>query len=482
MEELLRSEIIPVNIGIKKFVTDLRDCDYKVIERDWLPPSGGDPGTAQNLADLADDDRGVGKLIKDANEQAVNRLISSRPVLRGLLPAKEVLKGMHDHTILHAGPPIEWEDMCGAMRGAIIGGILYERFASTPDEAIEKINLGEFEFAPCHSFGAVGPMAGIVTPRMPMMIIEDHANGTTGYASLNEGWGRTLRFGAFDQSVIERLDWMENNLSQHLTRSLETYEAGLEIKPIISKALHMGDECHNRDLAASSLFFKEIIPRMIKVAKDDLQLQKTIEFLSLHEHFFLNIAMAACKAALIAASDIPFSTMVTAMARNGVHVGIQTSGTGSKWFTAPGAIPQGLYFPGYSENDANPDLGDSAITETGGLGAFAMASAPAIVKFVGGSARDAIQYSLEMYNITLAEHPDYTMPTLNFRGTPTGIDAREVVRTSIAPVINTGIAHKSAGHGLVGAGVVRAPLKIFEAAISHIHSTYMSPNYRISNE
>jgi hypothetical protein len=469
MNNLLNNEFSPVNIGIDKFSQDLNDANFQVINKHWQPPYGGDPVLAQILADIGDDDRGLGLRIKKANQLAVGRLLEAQPVLREIAPARDVLNGMHPHKILHAGPPIPWGKMCGPMQGAIVGGIIYERLAFNFDEAFELAESGDIEFSPCHSLDAVGPMAGIITPRMPLMIIENLKHSTYAYASMNEGWGRTLRFGAYDPDVIARLDWMEQDLASLLNRALKQYPSGLDVKSIIARALHMGDECHNRDIAASSLFFKEIAPVLMRTSVGEPTLDKVIEFLSEQEHFFLNIAMASCKASTMAASNIPYSTMVTAIGRNGVQVGIQVSGAGEKWFTDFGEVPQGLFFPGYSEADANPDLGDSAITETGGLGAFAMAGAPAIVRFVGGSPQDAIRFTEEMYLITLGENPDYTLPPLDFRGTPSGIDVRPVVQTSIAPVINTGIAHKKAGHGLVGAGVVRAPLGIFEKAVRYLH-------------
>jgi hypothetical protein len=472
MDNLLNKDFFPVNIGIEKFAQDLNEAGYRVMEKDWKPPYSGDPALAQMLADMADDDRGLGLRIKQANQQAVSRLLEAQPVLREIAPARDVLKDMHSHKILHAGPPVAWDQMCGPMQGSIVGGILYERLAETPEQAFELAGSGAFEFAPCHSLDAVGPMAGIITPRMPLMVIENTKHGTRAYASMNEGWGRTLRFGAYDPDVIARLDWMEQDLARLLNLALKQYPDGLDVKSMIARAVHMGDECHNRDIAASSLFFKEIAPVLVSISTDSAALNKVLQFLSQQEHFFLNIAMASCKASLLAAANIPFSSMVTAIGRNGVHVGIQVSGAGKKWFTAVGKVPQGLYFPGYSEADANPDLGDSAITETGGLGAFAMAGAPAIVRFVGGSPEDAIRFTQEMYSITLGENPGFTMPPLGFRGTPSGIDVRAVVQTSIAPVINTGIAHKQAGHGLVGAGVVRAPLEVFEQAARYLHAQW----------
>jgi hypothetical protein len=305
-----------------------------------------------------------------------------------------------------------------------------------------------------------------------MMIVEDSTSGAMAYASMNEGWGRALRFGAYDDDVISRLRWMEDTLAPAL-RSAINHVGGIDVNGLIGRALHMGDECHNRDIAASALLFKLLAPALATVVDEHQALTEVLAFLAQQEHFFLNVGMAACKASAVAASNIPFSTMVTAMARNGTDVGIMVSGMGDRWFTAPAHVAQGLYFPGFSEADASPDLGDSAITETAGIGAFAMATAPAIVGFVGGTAADARQYTEEMYGITLGENMNFTLPPLDFRGTPTGVDVRAVVESGIAPVVNTGIAHKEAGRGLVGAGVVRIPLEAFEGALRAIHGEWI---------
>jgi hypothetical protein len=472
MSDLLNDGSFGVaNVGLRRFADELEEADAQVVDMRWEPPRGGSPELARMLADLADDQRGLGTKIHSANEKASTRLIEARPVLKDVAPAREVLDGLTETTILHAGPPVAWKDMCGAMQGAVIGGLIYEGLAETPAEAQELAGGGDITFAPCHSRDAVGPMAGILTPRMPVMVVENVEHGTVGYASMNEGWGRTLRFGAYDQQVIERLRWMENVLAPSLRAAIKHLE-GVDVKAIIARALHMGDECHNRDLAATLLFFKEIAPAMEASVGDTEALREALAFLADQEHFFLNIGMAACKASLLAARSIPYSTMVTAIARNGVEVGILVSGTGDEWFSAPGEVPEGLFFPGYSAEDANPDLGDSSITETSGLGAFAMAAAPAIVRFVGGSPADALQYTQQMYHITFEENPEFTIPSLDFRGTPTGIDVRAVLDTGNAPVVNTGIAHKEAGHGLVGAGVARAPLEAFEKALRHMHGTW----------
>lgn len=471
--EPFSKENIIVNVGLRKFATDLHSAGFLVVDKGWRPPHQGDPAIGRFLANLADDTQGLGLKISLANKTAFEQLVSSQPVLRGLAPAGEILSGMTRRTILHAGPPVSWEKMCQAMRGAVIGGLIYEGLAETPEQAEMVASSGEIEFAPCHSRNAVGPMAGIITASMPVLIVENTTSGTTAYATMNEGWGRTLRFGAFDEGVIRRLVWMRDELAPILNRALAA-RGGIDVKAIISRALHMGDECHNRDLAATTLFYKEINPWLVRTAGDLTVLDRVLEFLSQNEHFFLNIAMAGSKAGLLAAEGVPFSSMVTAIARNGVEVGIRVSGAGDHWFTANATVPHGLYFAGYSEADANPDLGDSAITETGGIGAFAMAGAPAIVRFVGGSPADALAYTEEMYHITLGENFHYTLPPLNFRGTPTGIDVRLVMETAIAPVINTGIAHKEAGHGLVGAGVVRAPMDVFAQALRWMHEEWCS--------
>lgn len=464
--DILKSKFKVVNVGLKKFSSDLMENGFEVLDKRWKPIHGGDPELARKSSRLADDSQGLGLKIKNANQQAFQRMVDSKAILKEIRPAYQALKNMTPHTVLHAGPPIAWENMCGAMRGAVVGGLIYERLASTHEDAEKLAASGEIEFAPCHSRDAVGPMAGVLTAHMPVMRVEDEEHGISAFATMNEGWGRTLRFGANDANVIERLDWMQNVLGPILNAALEA-RGGMNVKNLIARALHMGDETHNRDIAATALFFKEITPAIIKVSQNDGDRDSVLDFLSQHEHFFLNISMAACKASLLAAHNIPFSTMITAMARNGVEVGLLMSGAGMEWFTGPASVPQGLYFPGFSEADAGSDLGDSAITETAGLGAFAMAGAPAIVRFVGGTPADAIRYTEQMTRITLGKHPQFTIPTMDFRGTPAGIDARLVVESGIVPVINTGIAHQDPGYGLVGAGVVRAPFEAFVKAVEY---------------
>ena len=453
-----------INIGLERFAQELTRSGAPVVSLDWSPPGRGDAGLAQLVADLADDVEGIGAEVRAANELALSRLCSARPVWVDIAQAGDVLSDMDSHTILHAGPPVDWAEMAGPMRGAIVGALLYEGLADSDEEAWRVAGSGEIRFSPCHDHSAVGPMAGVISFSMPVMIVRNETEGNVAYATVNEGWGRTLRFGAYDRTVIKRLKWMEKVLAPALRTAVQEM-GGVDVRAITARALQMGDECHNRDLAATTLLFKELTPVLVATCGSRSVLKEVVDFLAHQEHFFLNVSMAACKVSLQAAAGIQYSTMVTVMARNGRELGIRVSGLGDRWFTAPVGIPRGLYFPGYSKDDACPDMGDSAISETGGIGAFAMGAAPAIIQFIGGSPEEALQLTREMYRITLGENPNYTLPPLRFRGVPTGIDIRKVVETGIAPVIDTGIAHKEPGHGLVGAGIARAPLGCFEDAL-----------------
>ncbi|TLN23592.1 DUF1116 domain-containing protein [bacterium] len=385
-------------------------------------------------------------------------------VLRGMGIARDVIPGMHAHLLLHAGPPISWERMCGPQRGAVMGALIYEGLAADEAEAARLAASGAIEFSPCHHHHSVGPMAGIVSPSMPVFIIENKTFGNVAFCTQNEGLGKVLRYGGMGPEVTARLKWMETDLYPALDRALQSLPDGIDIKSIIAQALHMGDECHNRTRAATSLFLRAIGPALARTSRDNEVLAKIIEFIDRNDHFFLNLSMPSGKALLEPAEGMPGSTIVTTMARNGTDFGIRVSALPGRWFTAPAGAVQGLYFPQYSEKDANPDIGDSTITESAGYGGMAMAAAPAIVQFVGGSPQLATQTTLEMYEITAGEHKNLTIPALNFRGTPLGIDVRKVMETGILPQINTGIAHKDPGIGMVGAGILRAPEKCFKDA------------------
>jgi hypothetical protein len=402
--------------------------------------------------------------ISKANAKATERMMEARPVLVGLAKARDVIPGMRDDLLLHAGPPITWDRMSGPLRGAVIGALIFEGKAKDEAEAQALVEAGEIDFDPCHHHQAVGPMAGVICPSMSVYILENKTHGNRSFSNLNEGYGKVLRYGAYGADVLARLRWIEDVMAPILADAIEASE-GIDVRALLAEALHMGDEGHNRNKAGSVLFMKILAPFIVKVAKDTGVAAEVLRFLGDNALSVLNPVMAACKAMVDASHHVEGSTIVSVMARNGTDFGIRVSGLGDRWFTAPVAVPQGLYFPGFDAEDASGDIGDSTITETAGIGGFAMASAPAIVTFVSGTPKDAMNATLEMYEITYAEHKYFTMPPLDFRGTPTGIDIRKVVEKGITPRVNTGIAHKEAGVGQIGAGLVRPPMSMFEEAL-----------------
>jgi len=401
--------------------------------------------------------------IEKANAEATERMIEARAVLVGLGKAQDVIPGMKDNLLLHAGPPITWERASGPMRGAITGALIFEGKAKDEAEAKALVDSGEVELEPCHHHQAVGPMAGVTSPSMSVYIIENATHGNQAFSNLNEGYGKVLRYGAYDEEVQKRLRWLEDVLAPILKSAIEA-SGGIDIKALLAEALHMGDEGHNRNKAGSILFLKALAPHIARVCNDSNLTAEVLQTIGDNALSVLNPVMAACKAMADAAHGVEGSTIVTTMARNGTDFGIRVSGMGDRWFTAPAQIPKGLYFPGYTDEDANADIGDSTITETAGIGGFAMAAAPAIVTFVSGTPKDAINATLEMYEITFTEHKYFTIAPLDFRGTPTGIDLRKVIETGMTPRVNTGIAHKKPGVGQIGAGLVRPPMAMFEEA------------------
>jgi hypothetical protein len=450
--------------------------------------------------------------IESANQTALERMTSARPILKGVARAKEIVPGMKDNLILHAGPPIEWAQMSGPMRGAVIGALIYDGLAKDDKQAVGMVEAGEVEFDPCHHHQSVGPMAGVTSASMMVYVLENVTHGNQAFSNLNEGYGKVLRYGAYSPDVLAKLRWMNEEMGPMLADALALSD-GIDIRALIAEALHMGDEGHNRNKAGSLLFLKQIAPLIAKGSQDSLikevrhlggappmglltlmketptlggtmnllsrlienvaRVEKILQFIGDNALSVLNPVMAACKAMCDAAHGIESSTIVTTMARNGTEFGIRVSGLGDQWFTAPVSQPDGLYFPGYTSDDASGDIGDSTITETAGIGGFAMAAAPAIVTFISGTPKDALNATLEMYEITAGEHPAFTIPPLDFRGSPVGIDIRKVVELGITPRINTGIAHKNAGVGQVGAGLVRPPMKTFEDALVAFADKYL---------
>ncbi len=403
--------------------------------------------------------------IEQANAEAVQRMLAADPVLVDVIPAAEAIPALGDRMILHAGPPIGWDQMCGPLRGAIAGIAVFEGWAADLEAAEQAAAAEAFDFHPNHHFDAVGPMTGLTTRSQPVMVVENRAFGNRAYCTINEGLGRVMRFGGNDDEVLERLRWLRDVLGPAMAAALRD-GGGIPLKGIVARGLTMGDEMHQRNVGCSRLILRELAPALARTAGDADALAEALAFIAGNDQFFLNIAMTLGKAIMDPVRDIEGSSVVTAMSRNGTDFGIRVSGSGDTWFTAPVEMPEGLYFPGFTESDANPDIGDSTIIETMGLGGFAMGASPAVAGFVGaGAASDAANFTRTMSEITVTENPEWTIPAMDYQGVPTGIDIRLVVETGLAPTINTGIAHREAGVGQVGAGVVRAPMACFTQAL-----------------
>jgi hypothetical protein len=456
----LADDLRVINLGLESFAHTLSTLNVPVVHVDWRPPALGDPDLAALLARLDE----WGDLIAAANAEALARLVDGLPLLTDCRPAREAM-GLPERLVLHAGPPIAWQAMCEPMRAAVLCAIRYEGWAADDEAAARLVERQEVELAPCHHWRAVGPMTGMITASMPVFVVENRIHGNRAYATINEGLGKVLRFGANDASVIARLMWLAAEAGPILGAALRRSD-GIDLRTLMAQAMRMGDEMHQRNVAASSLLVRALMPHLVRAVAETASLARVAEFIAGNDQFFLNIAMAAGKAVADPANGVAHSTLVTAMARNGTDFGIRVSGHGERWFTAPVNQPSGLYFPGFNADDANPDMGDSAIVETIGLGGIAMAASPAAARFVGaGGMAEALQVTAEMRAISLGAHPHFRIPSLDEQGTPVGIDLRRVLETGITPLINTGIAGRKAGMGQIGAGTVRAPFACFARAL-----------------
>jgi hypothetical protein len=454
-----------VSIGLDIFARELERVGVSQVHVDWRPPAGADPRLAALLARLMP----RRAEIESANATALGRLVEGDPVLVDCRPAREAI-GLPERMVLHASPPLDWSRMCAPLQAAILCAIRYEGWAVDDARARQLVERRDVTLAPCHHWQSVGPMTGIITASMPVLVIENRAYGNRAHATINEGLGKVLRFGANDESVVDRLRWFRDDAGPLLGTALRA-SGGVDLRPLMARALTMGDEMHQRNVAASALLCRALVPHLVRTAHDRGALARLAEFIGGNDQFFLNVAMAAGKAMADPALGVAGSTLVVTMARNGTDFGIRVAGLGDRWFTAPVNTPRGLYFPGYGADDANPDIGDSAIVETIGLGGGAMAASPAVARFVGaGGLAEALAATAEIREITIADHPHFRIPTLDDGGAPVGIDVRRVVETGITPLINTGIAGRVAGTGQIGAGVVRAPLACFTQALEALAS------------
>ena len=459
----LFSKVSVINVGLEMFKDDIEKQGGSAVHLDWRPPAGGKPELIDALEALARPE--IAARIEKANQEAVERILKSQPVLVGFGPALEVVPGMTKTTILHAGPPITWERMSGPMKGAVTGALVFEGLAKNLEAAAALAASGEITFSPCHEHNCVGSMAGVTSASMFMHVVKNKTYGNVAYTNLSEQLSKILRMGANDETVIARLNWMRDVLGPILREAMQI--AGeIDLRLLLSQALHMGDECHNRNVAGTTILIQKLAPFILETSFTTAQKREVFDFVASSDYFSGPTWMAMCKCALDAAHDVPHSTILTTMCRNGVEFGIRISGVpGFTWFTGPAQKVIGPMFAGYKPEDSGLDIGDSAITETYGIGGFAMAAAPAIVPLVGGTVDEAIGFSVRMAEITTAENPNVTVPLLNFRGVPTGIDMRKVLQTGIMPVINTAIAHKEAGIGMIGAGITYPPMEAFEKAL-----------------
>lgn len=412
--------------------------------------------------------------IDAANEAVAKKIIDAQPTLVDVVAAKTVIPELEEKLILHAGPPIAFTDMPDPVQGAAIGAVLFEGWAED-EQSARRVCEEEVEFAPNHHFGAVGAMGGILSGNLPVFVVENVTDGNRAYTTMHEGEGKVLRFGVYDESVGANLTWMRDVLGVGLSRALKLLPGGgLAVNPILAEAVTMGDEFHVRMAAASSIMFRELAPKLVQVDLPQDQLVSVLDFLSGNKNFFLTLGMASGKAVLDAGATIEDGSVVTCLTRNGREFAIRVSGLGDRWFTGPEDTLDTLYFPGFSDEDACPDCGDSAILEAYGLGGPVAVAAPSVQQMVGtgeGGFEEALATSDEQTEIMVTSNPNMPIPNWNFRGVPVGIDIRKVVATGIAPLITTAVMHKKAGIGMVGVGKVRASMPCFTAALEALAET-----------
>ena len=461
--DLFSTDLRPVNLGLDMFAEDLSAQGVSPVLMDWAPPGGGDPEVIAALGRLERPE--IAERINAANQVALERILSAQPFLEGFGQAIDTVPGMTRTTILHAGPPITWERMCGPMKGAVTGALVFEGLAKDLDEAAELAGSGEITFSPCHEHQSVGSMAGVTSASMWVHQVTNRTHGNTAYTNLSEQLSKILRFGANDQSVIDRLNWMRDVFGPMLSAAMKLCADGLDLRLMLSQALHMGDEAHNRNVAGTTVLIQALTPYIVETDFSTKEKVEVFDFVASSDYFSGPTWMVTAKAAMDAAAGIEDSTVVTAMCRNGVDFGIRVSGTGDRWYTGPAQQVIGPMFAGYTPADSGLDMGDSAITETYGIGGFAMAAAPAIVALVGGTVQEPLGYSRTMNDITTGNNPNVTIPALDFMGVPSGIDVRKVMETGILPLINTAIAHKEPGIGMIGAGIVHPPVEAFQSAL-----------------
>jgi hypothetical protein len=400
----------------------------------------------------------------DPNRLAFDRIVASQPWITGVRRASEVIDGMHSKLILHAAPPVTWSDMSDLMRGGMIGAALFEGIARTAQEAAALAVAGEIRFDAAQNYGAMAGGVGSITASMPVMVVEDKSNSNRSCHFLMEGLGKTLVAGAYDSEVLDRLHWFRGTFGPLLNEAIQIL-GGIDARELMAEALMRGDELHNRNRAATSLFVNKIAIGLLDVDAPTEEKRRTLLFLSKNDQFFVSAVLPVTQLMLRAAQGIPNCSVITSIGANGGDCGLRLSGTGDRWFVAPAEVPRGVLQSGVATSDVAPGCGDSFLAECAGFGASVLPAAPALCPVIGASLLDAQQFAESAYQISIGEHPHYKIPALGFRGIPVGVDARKVVKTKVSPVIDIMMVHRAPGLGLAGMGLVSPPMRCFEDAV-----------------
>ena len=449
-----------MNVGLPLFVDAVRAQGAKATDVDWRIPAGGHEDAVAALARLYGE---ASRRIDAANAEVVRRIDTGAPVLRSIGTARDEIADLSDRTILHSGPPLEWERFCDPLRRSVRAAVVAEGWADSPEVAERLVAGGDVELASANHHATAVPMASALGPSTPVFVVEDPQGGRVAFSGINQGPGQTPWFGVETPEAVERLVFLREAVGPVLAEAIRATEP-VDVFSVAAQGLMMGDDSHMRTQAATNLMLRTLLPGL--VASDHPARVEVARFLASNHLFFLNLVMAAAKAVADWAADVPDSSIVVSMARNGTTFGVRLAGTGERWFLAPSPpVGDALYHPGFGPEDAGPDIGDSAVLELVGLGGAAAAASPAVATFVGGSLADAIATTEEVERICVGRSSRFKLPSLDFRGSPLGVDVRRVVELQIPPAITTGILHATEGLGQVGAGVARAPLPCFEDAL-----------------
>lgn len=451
------SRISAVNLGLAAFAQAITDQGAPVVDVDWRPPAEGDAHAVATLTRLWGTH---GARIAAANVEALAAIEAARPMAVDVRPAGEVVAGLEGQMLLHSGPPITWDRVCDPQRRALVAACLFEGWAADRAGAAAMFASGAIRLSPGHHHDHVGPMTGVCSPSMPVWIVEDTTAGTRAYSTLNEGAGNTLWFGVGDDESVERLRFFRDTVGPLLSRLL-AYCGPVEVFGMAAQGLGMGDELHMRSQATGNLLVRHFAPGFAALGGEDVA-----RFITGNHHFFLNLTMAAAKCASLSASRVAGSSVVSLISRNGTDVGVQLAGLPGRWFTAPAApVQDALLREGYTADDAALDIGDSAVIECIGLGGMAVAAAPAVAAFFGGGSADAAARVEQMAEICVGRSQRFLIPSLDFVGSATAIDARQVVDLGITPQITTGVLHAHSGVGQIGAGIAHQPVAPFRDAL-----------------